>query len=341
MDQQASSAKAEKVGVDSDSSDAQAVAAASVRERPAARTHAAAVSAAQASGSSARGLVGAVLIAMAVVASAVYALFQSGAVNSVAVNLFGPPKVVLAEAFEPDPDGPNFDHSAYDILLKKYVDPETGRVDYAGLSGDAAQLDAYIASLAEAPLEVMGRNHRLALLLNAYNACTLRLILDHWDSGTLQSIYDIPSELRWEDERWRIGEYTWSLEQIEHQEIRPNFKDTRIHWALVCAAVGCPPLRAEAYVPERLDEQLADQAERVHADEAFVRFNERKRELFLTSLYNWYGDDFEQVHGSVPAAVGQYLPAIAAEERVGRRVILRWLDYDWSLNAVEPAATQN
>ncbi|MEM1211357.1 MAG: DUF547 domain-containing protein [Planctomycetota bacterium] len=302
------------------------------------------MSAARASGGSPRGLIGAVLIALAVVASAVYAVFQSGAVNSLAVTLFGPPKVVLAEAFEPNPDGPNFDHSAYDILLKKYVDPETGRVDYAGLSGDAALLDAYIASLAEAPLEVMGRNHRLALLLNAYNACTLRLILDHWDTGgdggTLRSIYDIPSELRWEDERWQVGQYTLSLEQIEHREIRPNFKDTRIHWALVCAAVGCPPLRAEAYVPERLDEQLADQAERVHANEAFVRFNERKRELFLTSLYNWYGDDFEQVHGSVPSAVGEYVPEVAAEERLGRRVILRWMDYDWALNAVAPPATQ-
>ncbi|MEM6552890.1 MAG: DUF547 domain-containing protein [Planctomycetota bacterium] len=310
------------------------------RERPAPRTHAAAVSAAQVSRSSVRGLIGAVLIAMAVVASAVYALFQSGAVNSLTVALFGPPKVVLAEAFEPDPDGPNFDHSAYDILLKKYVDPETGRVDYAGLSGHAAQLDAYIASLAEAPLEVMGRNHRLALLLNAYNACTLRLILDHWDGGTLESIRDIPAELRWEDERWRIGEYTWSLEQIEHKQVRPNFKDTRIHWALVCAAVGCPPLRAEAYVPELLDEQLADQAQRVHSDEAFVRYDELQRELYLSSLFNWYGNDFEQVHGSVPAAVGEFVPAIATEERLGRRVILRWLDYDWSLNAVAPAATQ-
>ena len=287
-----------------------------------------------------RGLFGAALIAGLVAAATVYALFQSGLVNWAAVAMFGPPRVVLAEAYEPIPDGPSFDHSGFDILLRKHVDPHTGLIDYAGLVVDEAELNAYIDSLAEAPFDVMGRNHRLALLLNAYNAFTLRLILDHYNDGGLVSIQDIPAERRWEDARWRVGRHTWSLDEIEHHQVREKFRDTRVHWALVCAARGCPPLRAEAYAPDRLDRQLEDQAERVHSSDAFVRYDARKRTVWLTSLYNWYAYDFEQVDGSVLASVALYVPEVREELELGRRPIVRWMDYDWSLNAAPRAATQ-
>ena len=91
----------------------------------------------------------------------------------------------------------------------------------------------------------LGRSEKLALLINAYNACTLRLILDHWNDGQLASIKDIPRDNRWEDQRWQIGKRRLSLNQIEHEEIRGRFAEPRIHFALVCAAKGCPPLRAE------------------------------------------------------------------------------------------------
>ena len=78
------------------------------------------------------------------------------------------------------------------------------------------------------------------LLINAYNAFTLRLILDYYP---VRSIKDIRASKRWDDQRWRIGEAVFSLNQIEHEQIRPKFAEPRIHFALVCAAIGCPKLR--------------------------------------------------------------------------------------------------
>lgn len=97
------------------------------------------------------------------------------------------------------------------------------------------------------------------MLINAY---TIQLILDHYP---LASIQDIPGDQRWDAVRWRVGPHTWSLNQIDHEQIRPKCAEPRIHFALVCAAVGCPPLRNEAYTAARLEEQLAGQSAYVHS----------------------------------------------------------------------------
>ena len=175
------------------------------------------------------------------------------------VKLFGPPAVSMEESYAARPDGVTFDHSAYSELLAAYVDDE-GLVDYDGLSEGSEALDHYLDTVAAAPWDEMGRDEKLALLLNAYNAATLRLMLDYPD---VDSIRSIKSAKRWKDERWTVGGTLYSLHAIENEAIRPHFKEPRIHWALVCAAVSCPPLRSEAYVGERLDEQLREQENRV------------------------------------------------------------------------------
>jgi len=247
-------------------------------------------------------------------------------------GLFGPPQATLTEAYAEKPAGPGFDHSDFDALLKQYVN-DAGGVDYAGLMTKRDKLQAYIQRIAEAPFAEMGRDHKLALLINAYNAFTLELILEHWNGGQLESIKDIPNQ--WTEERWNIGGKTYSLNQIEHEQIRPKFKEPRIHWALVCAAVGCPPLRSEAYAADRLDEQLADQARYVHSHDKWYRFDPQSGTVHLTRLYNWYGGDFEQVAGSVLAYVARYDRALKRALDAGRVPRIQWLDYDWSLNSQE------
>jgi uncharacterized membrane protein YdjX (TVP38/TMEM64 family) len=158
--------------------------------------------------------------------------------------LFGPPPVHAEEIYAETPAGPRFDHSLFDAVLSAHV-REGGFVDYQALRADPGQLDAYLQALARADFGALGRDEKLALLVNAYNAFTLRLILDHWP---VDSIRDIPAKERWKDARWRIGSRRLSLDAIEHEEIRPRFEEPRIHFALVCAAVSCPPLRHEAYV---------------------------------------------------------------------------------------------
>lgn len=276
-----------------------------------------------------RGVIVTAVVAIALFASAVYAYQERDSLK----NLFGPPPVVLAEAYEANPSGPTFDHSVFDALLSNHVDDD-GWVDYEGLQAEVVDLDAYIRSVAEAPFDEMGRDQKLALLINAYNAFTLRLILDHYPVG---SIFDIPAEERWDAVRWDVGGNQWSLSQIEHEQIRPKFIEPRIHFALVCAAVGCPKLRNEAYEAERLDEQLEGQTEYVHRGDRWFRFDPASGVVELTQLYSWYGGDFVQVAGSVLKYAARYSPDLKKSLDGGAEPSIHWLNYDWSLNR-DPAA---
>jgi len=243
----------------------------------------------------------------------------------------GPPTVVLTEAYQ-DPvqdTAPPFDHSMFDTLLKRHVD-DNGWVDYEGLDADAARLDAYLETIAAAPFDRMSRDEKLALLINAYNAATLRLILDF---RPVKSIKDIPAAKRWDDRRWNVGGKTMSLADIEHKQIRPKFNEPRIHFALVCAAVGCPKLRNEAFVAKRLDAQLDDQMRYAHTHGRWLVFDADRGVLGLTKLYDWYGSDFTQSGVTVEAYAAQYAPALKAALDAGRRITRRWLAYDWGLNS--------
>lgn len=249
---------------------------------------------------------------------------------------FGPPAVVLEEVHPAE--GARFDHGALDHLLAAHVAPG-GWVDYTSLARDRPALGRYLADLGEVDFDALARDEKLALLINAYNAFTLELILEHWDGGRLRSIRDIPPPLRWDDRRWLIGGRRFSLDQLEHREIRPKFREPRIHWALVCAAASCPPLRPEAYDGARLEAQLADQARVVHGSERWLRFSREAGVVELTPLYDWYRSDFEQVDGSILAHAARWAPALGAARAAGREIDVRWLKYDWALN-VRPAAPE-
>ena len=243
-------------------------------------------------------------------------------------NLFGPPPVTLQEAYQGQFGGPKFDHAPFDALLRAHVDKD-GWVDYEGLRSQSASLDTYIASLGHAPFADLSRNEKLALLLNAYNAFTLRLILDHYP---VHSIKDIPAAKRWDDKRWRIGTMTLSLNQIEHEQIRPKFAEPRIHFALVCAAIGCPKLRNEAYQAERIENQLEDQMRYAHTHDRWFVYHPGDKEVYLTKLYDWYGSDFKQVAGSVLGFAARYSPPLKTAIEHGETPHIKWLDYDWTLN---------
>lgn len=264
------------------------------------------------------------IVAVAMLGIAACAHQQRGALR----NLFGPAPVTLQEAYQHQSDGPAFDHTAFDTLLRKHVDDD-GWVDYEGLRGDAAALDSYIASVEHAPFADLGRDEKLALLINAYNAFTLRLILDHFP---VKSIKDIPDAKRWDAKRWRIAAMTLSLNQIEHEQIRPKFSEPRIHFALVCAAIGCPMLRNEAFQAGRIEEQLEDQTRYVHSHDRWFRYQPGAKEVRLTKLYDWYGVDFKQVSGSVLNFAARYSVPLKSSISEDKKPRIKWLDYDWTLN---------
>lgn len=243
-------------------------------------------------------------------------------------SMFFPPEVVLAERFAADSGKAEFDHGDFDELLQRHVDAD-GLVDYAALAADPTPLRAYVARLGSAPFGELSRDSKLALLINAYNAFTLQLIAEHYP---IDSIHAIPAEDRWDSQRWEVAGGRYSLDQIENELIRPSFREDRIHFALVCAAMGCPVLQPEAYSGQRIEEQLERQARSIHGDARWFRFDEAEGLVWLTQVYSWYASDFEQLHGSVLAAAARYSAALRNALDEGRPVRIRWLPYDWALN---------
>ncbi len=269
------------------------------------------------------------------------AVVFNDALYTLAVRLLGPPAVAMTETHTDPPTtqpAATFAHTPLNNILAQHVD-SAGYVDYAALAADTAALDAYITSLATAPFDRLSRDGKLALLINAYNAFTLKLITDFYDDGKLTSIKDIPKEKRWDHARWTLAGKTHSLNQIEHELVRPNFKEPRIHFALVCAAVSCPPLRPEAYTADQLEEQLVDQSKTVHTQPRWFSYDPRSNTVKLTALYQWYAGDFEQTAGSVSAYVASQSPTYHSVINSGRTPAIEYLNYSWLLN--DQAALEN
>lgn len=221
-------------------------------------------------------------------------------------------------------------HAALNDLLKTHV--KEARVDYAGLKSHRKGLDDYLARVAAVgrpEFDGWDQPRQLALLINTYNATTLQLIIDHYP---VKSIKDIGSWLKgpWDQPVVHLWGRTFTLNQLEHEILRKRYTEPRIHFALVCAAKGCPPLRAEAYVGTRLDDQLDDQAHLFLANAAKNRVDARRRTVYLSPIFKWYGEDFEKASGSVLAALKPWWPGKPSAGY--EQFKIRYTDYDWSLN---------
>ena len=206
----------------------------------------------------------------------------------------------------------------YDQLLKLHVD-ENGWVDYEALKDQKAILDAYVVSLAKPIDPKADPSQRLAHLINAYNAFTLKLIVDN---GIPDSIMELEGGKPWDVECWKLAGESVSLNQIEHDLIRPVFQEPRIHWALVCAAVSCPPLRNEAYTASDLEDQLKDQEGYVLNFEHPRYAQQVDAGVLITPLFDWYGQDF-----------GDWKAYAAKRLGVGAASFGSFLEYDWKLNS--------
>ncbi|HQU74743.1 MAG TPA: DUF547 domain-containing protein [Calditrichia bacterium] len=224
-------------------------------------------------------------------------------------------------------------HDRYDALLKKYVKGES--FDYQGLFGNKADLEAlhrYVDQLAGQQPSQMSREAALAFWINLYNAGTLRLVLDHYP---VESIKDIGGLLSspWNKKIVTVEGEELTLNQIENEVIRPQFGDARIHFALNCASIGCPPLAAEAFTAEKLDQQLTRVTRQALGKPRWVEIS--SGEIRLTKIFDWYKSDFEASAGSVRQFIAVYLPdqkeALLDESRK-----LTFGDYDWRLNKRSP-----
>lgn len=236
-------------------------------------------------------------------------------------------------------------------VLRDFVD-DSGLVDYAGLKAGAARLDAVVAGIAEQdPVGYASRKEadRLAFWLNTYNVLTLKLIVDRYPIQPAQgrekypasSIQQIPNA--WTGLRFNVMGKERTLDEIEHKIIRADFKEPRIHFALVCAAMSCPPLRREEYVGEKLDAQLDAQARRFFADLRNFHVDRERNEVWVSRIIQWFADDFApgvmEKHSrdvaerkAVIAAATPYVDAQTKAYLETGTYRVHFFEYDWTLN---------
>ncbi len=226
--------------------------------------------------------------------------------------------------------GPVVSHDQWSSLVKQHVGAD-GLVDYKGFIADKAKLQSYLDLLSEnPPARSWSENDKIAYWLNAYNAFTIKLIVDNYP---VKSIKDLGGKKQiifintpWDIKFFKIGNKTMTLNRIEHRILRSNFEEPRIHFALNCASMSCPKLRREAYVGNKLDEQLTDQAKDFLRDDSRNQITKENQKV--SAIFNFYGKDM--VNWSDKTLIGyinQYSPVAIAEGTE-----LQFLEYDWSLN---------
>ena len=219
------------------------------------------------------------------------------------------------------------DNSLYGELLKKHV--KNGVVDYQGFKHEEAKLDRYLEVLEKVDTKQLSRNERFAFYINAYNAWTIKLILSGYPG--IKSIKDLGSVFKspWKKKISRIDGGILTLDNIEHDILRPRFKDPRVHFAVNCASKGCPPLRSEPYEGRILDRQLDEMTR------AFINQPEMNRlegrNLYVSSIFKWFAKDFNR---DVVGFFLKYADEDLKKELVANKekIKITYLDYDWSLN---------
>jgi hypothetical protein len=220
---------------------------------------------------------------------------------------------------------PKTDHAPWDTLLKEFVN-ERHQVDYARLKKTGAQrLRGYILSLGRPGTQPLSPSEKKALLINAYNAFTIEWIIENYP---VKSIWTTVAPFT--KARHRLAGGTTSLDGIEFQ-LRA-MGDPRIHAALVCAARSCPPLRREAYVAERLDEQLDDNAREWLADSSLNRFYPLQGKAEISPIFKWYRKDFDAYPGGLEGFLRTYAPRQDVTEFDRKGLEISFFDYDWGLN---------
>lgn len=231
------------------------------------------------------------------------------------------------------------DHQLFTLILQDHV--EDGLVDYAALADDE-RLDRYLRQLSQTdPEKLDSTDERLALWINAYNAYTLKLVAEAYP---IESIHDLGTGGRiigwllnrspWDIRFAEVGGEEYTLNEIEHEILRVDFDEPRIHFAIVCAAISCPPLRAEAYVPERLGEQLDAQGRQFLADQRHNQFDLKRYRASLSPIFSWFKEDFGGDDESLMRFIAPLLtPNLShAVERSTAEWNVGHTKYDWSLN---------
>ncbi len=230
----------------------------------------------------------------------------------------------------------DFDHSKFDQILKTYVDTE-GRVDYNGIAADKTFRE-YMRSLQNAKADSLSRDGQLAFWINAYNAVTIDKVIQWKPKKSVRETF-VPGI--WTGTKFftsrqhTVAGQRLSQDDIEHEILRKRFKDPRIHFAIICASSGCPPLPQSAYTAENVQLRLEDETQKYLHSKRGLQFDYVENTMMLSKLFDWFAGDFELKSGSVTNFIKPYLDekAMAFLDRMPK---MSYISYDWALNAKEP-----
>lgn len=237
-----------------------------------------------------------------------------------------------------------FDHTHQDFGQTLSVYLVGGQVKYSELKAAVDStpnhpFQRYLRALQEvdrAQFDAFTPNQQKAFLINAYNSLTIKLILDHYPVASIRDIGGVFSN-PWKMEFFSLlsGDIK-ALDPIEHEFLRPRYKDYRIHAAVNCASRSCPELRAEPYVAEKLDRQLDEQMARWLHDPSRNQVDRGGRKILLSKIFDWYRDDFVAYGGSVDAVIQKHASDVFAGA-IASKFSTDYLPYSWQLNEYKSA----
>ena len=222
-------------------------------------------------------------------------------------------------------------HAEWDFILKKYV--LEGKVNYNKIistPADLKRLNDYLTTLGNAEVSLLTRDERLAFWINAYNAFTVKLILNHYP---LKSIKDIKNP--WKQKLWYAANEKLSLDDIEHIKLRKEFREPRIHFAIVCASIGCPVLYPEAFEKDNIEQLLNRVSRHFFAERRNFQLKASGKisTIYLNRIFKWFKSDFGKDDKQIVEFI---IPYLKKQDRdiinASDTVKIKHLDYDWSLN---------
>jgi hypothetical protein len=242
----------------------------------------------------------------------------------------------ILNSIQQETSAETFDHSIFDRILKQYVDHK-GMVDYNRISKDL-RFKEYMDSLKSVKVEELSRNGQLAFWLNAYNAVTIDKVIK-WKPK--KSVRETVFPGVWTSTKFfttrdhLVAGRRLSQDDIENEILRRDFKEPRIHFAIVCASSSCPPLARFAFTKENVQAKLEEETRNYINSSRGTRVDYAENTLYLSKIFDWFSDDFKFKFGSVLGFIKPYLSK-EAMSFLTRDPKISYIHYDWALNAREP-----
>lgn len=245
------------------------------------------------------------------------------------VLFVGISQTVFAQSFD-------HKHSVWDSLLKKHV--KNGLVSYKGFVSDVSTLNGYLESLTkvtDSQYQSFSDKEKMSFLINAYNAFTVKLIVDHYpvdsitDIGSPISKINLARGIPWKKEFFSLLGKSRHLDWIEHEKLRKDFSEPRIHFAIVCASIGCPILQSEAYVPANLEKQLQTAKLIFLKNPKKNSYDKSTNTLYLSKIFNWFQPDFTKKMSLIEFVQDGFAETIKPDAKI------IYNEYNWDLNELK------